>query len=218
MLRGSERAGRALALSLGIAATALLAAPTASAHPAHLVEPVVVEDFGYAPASVTIRAGRTVQWLWDNSVAHSVTSDPGSPERFDSGLRTSGDRSFLHRFDEPGVYTYGSRSGVGDMAGRVEVLPAPGVEPRIRKLRVRGRSRPKARFRINTGADLVGRIEHRRRGKWRQRRSFSKRASKGANRVRIPRRGLSRGRYRLKLTAYDRQGRSDSARTRFRLR
>jgi plastocyanin len=212
---GSDRR-RARAALLAIAAVAALIAPaTASAHPSHLVEPIEVGDFGYAPADVTILQGRTVQWRWENAVAHSVTSQPGSPQAFDSGLHSDGDSSFVRRFDVPGTYTYAS-TGSSRIEGVLRVLPYPGEDPAIDDLRVKaGGKKPKVRFELNKKLDVVVRVQERTGGKWRTEQALSRRLEAGANRVKL--KPLAPGPYRAEVTAYDRYRRTDVARERFRV-
>ena len=54
----------------------------------------------FEPASVTIHAGQTVEWIWNDApVAHNVTfADFASP--------TQATGTFFHTFDTPGDYTY----------------------------------------------------------------------------------------------------------------
>jgi plastocyanin len=71
----------------------------------------------FAPATVTIRAGDSVQWQNVGNEVHHATSDPsmaikssevGNPsgaEPFDSGFMKPGE-SFTHTFKVPGVYRY----------------------------------------------------------------------------------------------------------------
>lgn len=217
--RAPGRAHRALAVLLALVLCGLFAAAReSSAHTGHLVEPVVVEDFGYQPALVTISAGSTVAWQWKNSIPHSVTSGLDSDEKFDSGMRVEGDRSFAYRFDVPGTYRYHSESGLQSISGTIEVQPIPGSGPEIKRLKVAGKKKPKAKFMLSKNADLVGRVEERKKGKWRTRHSFSRRLKAGTNRIKIPRRGLATGRYRLELRAYDRQSRDTTAKVKFRFR
>lgn len=91
------------------------------------VEPAVVEASADATVDVlddppryadgttllpvtVVFAGDTVEWVWEGSLVHSVTSDVTTGDGFDSGLQdgtTNGDNSrFAVTFDEPGVYKY----------------------------------------------------------------------------------------------------------------
>ena len=55
----------------------------------------------FAPQSVDIAAGGSVNWTWGGSLPHTVTSTSGL---FDSGLQTTGTFSFT--FATAGTYNY----------------------------------------------------------------------------------------------------------------
>ncbi|MEM0518218.1 T9SS type A sorting domain-containing protein [Aequorivita flava] len=57
-------------------------------------------------ASITIEPGDTVRWTWTDEVPHSVTSDSGSQESFDSGILTGSGTQFSYTFTEIGVNDY----------------------------------------------------------------------------------------------------------------
>ena len=60
-------------------------------------------EVSFVPTSVTIRAGQTVQWRWDDSsLPQNVTFAAG----FHSATQTSG--TYSHTFETPGVYPYTS--------------------------------------------------------------------------------------------------------------
>ena len=46
---------------------------------------VSIGDNFYKPADVTIKVGQSIKWRNSGAVAHTVTSDSGSPVKFDSG-------------------------------------------------------------------------------------------------------------------------------------
>jgi plastocyanin len=63
---------------------------------------VNIEQFAYAPRSMTIAPGTTVVWTNHDDAPHTVT---GKDREFNSnGLDT--DDTFQHRFDTPGTYHY----------------------------------------------------------------------------------------------------------------
>jgi len=63
---------------------------------------VKIEQFAYAPRSLTIAPGTTVVWINHDDAPHTVT---GKDREFNSkGLDT--DDTFEHRFDTPGTYHY----------------------------------------------------------------------------------------------------------------
>lgn len=63
---------------------------------------VEIEDFAYAPATITVKVGTTVTWTNKDTVRHTVTADNGL---FDSGLFGKGE-SFSYTFTEAGTYSY----------------------------------------------------------------------------------------------------------------
>lgn len=60
---------------------------------------VVIKNFAFHPASLTIRHETTVVWINQDSVAHTVTANNGS---FDSGPIAPG-QTFRHTFLTEGV-------------------------------------------------------------------------------------------------------------------
>ncbi len=64
-------------------------------------DPVTVG--AYAPKAITINAGQSIEWDWqDQGAPHSVTADDGS---FDSCLQNAGYK-FVMTFTNPGNFTY----------------------------------------------------------------------------------------------------------------
>ena len=59
-------------------------------------------DFGFQPASLSVKAGTTVTWKNTGAVAHTVTANDSS---FDSGHVAPG-ASFQHTFTTAGTYAY----------------------------------------------------------------------------------------------------------------
>lgn len=83
-------------------------------------ETVVVEmtgDLVFAPETVTVEAGDTVQWRNVSNVIHTATADPDAAadpghvtlpegaEAFSSGILPPG-QTFSHTFEVPGRYQY----------------------------------------------------------------------------------------------------------------
>lgn len=58
-------------------------------------------------ASFTIEQGDTMRWTWTDAVPHSVTSDSGSQEDFDSGILTGVGTEFSYTFLQEGINPYG---------------------------------------------------------------------------------------------------------------
>jgi len=61
---------------------------------------VIIEDYKFQPAEITIKSGETITWINKDSVKHTATGDS-----FDSGLFGK-DETFQQQFDEAGTYDY----------------------------------------------------------------------------------------------------------------
>ncbi len=100
----------ALALSAcsGAATSAPAVVPAASSAPGGSVAPAggtaaaTIVDFGFTPATLTVKVGTTVTWTNTGTVSHTVTADDGS---FDSGTLASG-ATYQHTFSKAGTYAY----------------------------------------------------------------------------------------------------------------
>lgn len=64
---------------------------------------VSIKNFAFAPASLTISVGTSVEWINKDSIAHTATGDGGT---FDSGSLDQGGH-FTFTFTKPGTYNYG---------------------------------------------------------------------------------------------------------------
>jgi len=63
---------------------------------------VVIDNFAFKPATLTVKAGTKVTWINHDDVPHTATS---TDKRFNSGtLDTDGQFSFV--FTDPGTYDY----------------------------------------------------------------------------------------------------------------
>jgi LPXTG-motif cell wall-anchored protein len=110
--------------ALGLAGRGALAAPEAQASAT-----VEMQDFVFAPKTITIAAGTTVNWPNTGQAPHTSTSDTGL---WDSGQKAAGE-SFSFTFREAGTFPYyctlhGTPGGVG-MAGTVIVTAAQAPAP-----------------------------------------------------------------------------------------
>jgi plastocyanin len=88
--RASARALIALALALLLRVGAADAAD------------VKIDNFAFAPQSLTIKAGATVTWANEDDIPHTVVA---SGKQFRSKALDTGDK-FTFAFTTPGVYTY----------------------------------------------------------------------------------------------------------------
>jgi plastocyanin len=88
------------------AAIVLAAAFIARAtRPARAAEAAVnIDNFAFAPATLTVPAGTTVVWRNRDDIPHTVMSSD-SPPRFRSPPLDTGD-TFKHVFDSPGTFRY----------------------------------------------------------------------------------------------------------------
>jgi amicyanin len=66
---------------------------------------VEIEDFAFSPATITVKAGTKVTWTNKDSTPHTVTTDSGAPESFDSGSMDK-DATFSFTFTKAGTYEY----------------------------------------------------------------------------------------------------------------
>jgi plastocyanin len=102
----------------GAGSAAAPAAPTAAEAPASAS--VVVHNFAFEPAALTIKAGTTVTWR-DELGRHTVETTDGL---LNSGTLVAGG-TYQKRFDTPGTYEYfcgnhGNKNGTG-MTGKIVV-------------------------------------------------------------------------------------------------
>jgi plastocyanin len=85
---------------------------------------VGMADRTFAPGSVTIAAGGSMQWTNNDDDSHTVSATAGA---FDSGILSPG-RSFSHTFPAPGSFAYFCQIHP-DMRGTVSVVAPAGVTP-----------------------------------------------------------------------------------------
>jgi plastocyanin len=67
------------------------------------------EKNGFSPNTLTIRAGQTVTWTNAGTTVHTVTSNPGYFNAFDSGGLDK-NQKFSYNFTLPGTYGYHSQT------------------------------------------------------------------------------------------------------------
>ena len=83
-------------------------------------------------ASITVEPGDTVRWTWTDEVPHSVTSESGSQEDFDSGILTGNGTQFSYTFTQVGVNDYGCDVHSG-MQGTITVEQTVSIDEKFRK-------------------------------------------------------------------------------------
>jgi plastocyanin len=77
--------------------------PTATTASSGNATIVSVQNFNFSPASITIKAGTTVEWD-GKSGDHEVKNDDGSTVTYDGPVPTGG--KFTFTFTKAGTYTY----------------------------------------------------------------------------------------------------------------
>jgi len=93
-------ASRLRALALGVVLAGVGFAGSASA--AGATVQIVIENFGFTPANVTVPKGATVEWVNRDPTPHNVVADK---PKFDSGL-LGVDDTFDFKFTEPGTVNF----------------------------------------------------------------------------------------------------------------
>ncbi|WP_072803083.1 plastocyanin/azurin family copper-binding protein [Rhodococcoides yunnanense] len=107
-----------IAVALTAVVVAGCSSQTTQEKPAPVPNQVTVIDRSYSPSSITISAGETVTWVFDDGgMTHDVVADDKS---FRSPLMVSD--TFTHTFTEPGTYSYHCTPHP-DMLGTVVVQP-----------------------------------------------------------------------------------------------
>lgn len=83
-------------------------------------------------ASITIAPGDTVRWTWTDGIPHSVTSESGSQEAFDSGILTGMGTQFSYTFTQVGVNDYKCNVH-SSMQGIITVAQILSIDENFRK-------------------------------------------------------------------------------------
>jgi plastocyanin len=205
---------------------ALLAAPAQAANVA------VGNGSTFTPSSTTVVQGDTVTWDWVGpDTNHSVTSDPGQAESFDTDPTTpvalinhQKGFTFAHMFTQLGSFSYVCHVH-SFMTGTVKVV-APGtdiVAPKISGLRAdpsklcSNKSKKcdhpgtLIRFSLSEPARIQAKISPK--GKDKTVKSFKLNGVAGKNKPKYSARGLKPGDYVLKLTPTDFAGNAGNAKT-----
>ena len=84
-------------------ATALAAAPAFAAE-AKPAATVVIDNFSFSPAQLSVAAGSTVTWENHDDMPHTIVND-ATPREFKSAPLDSGEH-FSQTFLKPGTYKY----------------------------------------------------------------------------------------------------------------
>jgi plastocyanin len=211
---------------------ALLVMPALLAAPAEAANVAVGNGSTFTPSSTTVVQGDTVTWDWVGpDTNHSVTSDPGQAESFDSdptppltGIDHPKGFTFAHTFSQLGSFSYVCRVH-SFMTGKVRVVP-PGtdiVAPKISGLRAdpsklcSNKSKKCAhpgtviRFSLPEAARIQAKISPK--GMSKTVKSFKLNGVAGKNKPKYSARGLKPGDYVLKLTPTDFAGNAGNTKT-----
>jgi plastocyanin len=100
LLAGCDRGPAATAGDRETQTVAATNRETPTASPAQ----VVIDNFTYAPASLTVAVGTKVTWVNHDDVPHTVTS-PSKPRILDSPMLDTDDK-FSFEFKTAGTYDY----------------------------------------------------------------------------------------------------------------
>lgn len=87
---------------------------------------VMMQDYAFSPATLTVRVGDTVTWMQHDQAPHDVVTT-SAPVAFRSPQLSAG-QSWSYTFRQPGTYQYYC-SVHPDMRASVTVLPAPTTAP-----------------------------------------------------------------------------------------
>jgi plastocyanin len=198
-----------------VALCGALAAP-ASAHPGHAPPTVSISVYAFNPDTLNVVEGDVVQWNWDGpDTGHSVTSDPGSGETFDSGVKDAVGSSFTYYFGKAGSYAYHCK--VHDsMHGTVVVAAGPAVDrkpPRLSRVRARVKNGSAVvRFKISEKASVTALVRRPGSAKVLKRSFRFVGAGAAKTSVKLP----GRGRFKVSLVAEDQTGNKGHAAVRVR--
>jgi plastocyanin len=77
-------------------------ATTASASAPVATDAVDIKNFGFSPATITVKAGSTVVWTNDDSIQHDITFDGGDIASNDLNHNDT----FSHTFPTAGTFHY----------------------------------------------------------------------------------------------------------------
>jgi plastocyanin len=90
------------------AQTSTSSSPATSSAPAASARVTIVSDAAtigaFTPPAVTISAGQTVAWTFQDANPHTVTADDGSFTSIKTGLASG--KTYSHTFGQAGTYRY----------------------------------------------------------------------------------------------------------------
>jgi len=74
----------------------------------------------FVPASLNVRMGDTVRWIWDAAIPHTVSST-ANPKVFESGQHNTSGHIFTHTFTSMGTFAYQCEVHGSSMSGTITV-------------------------------------------------------------------------------------------------
>ncbi|WP_406629785.1 plastocyanin/azurin family copper-binding protein [Amycolatopsis sp. WGS_07] len=121
-------------LTVAVAALCMLGAPAAAA-----TQTVMMQNYAYSPASLTVHVGDTVTWIQHDTAPHDVVTT-SAPVAFRSPQLSQG-QSWNYTFRTAGTYSYYC-SVHPDMRAQIIVQPAAAPPPPTRASAAPPASRP----------------------------------------------------------------------------
>jgi plastocyanin len=150
---------------------------------------VKVDDDFFDPDATTAAVGDEVQWHWNGTNDHTVTTSGRQIDKLKSGIKNKGGR-YSHVFKYAGRFRYFCEVHPDTMRGTVTVGTDDGVKPKITRVSAGAR---KIRFRLSERSVVTLRIKGRRK--------IVKVLGKGKRAIRYKR--LAAGGHRASLSAKD---------------
>ena len=98
----SASAAALLVLSLGLSKASHARAAAGDQNGSSDQYQIKIDNFSFAPATLTVPAGATVTWVNQDDVPHNIVS---TQKKFASPVLDT-DEEFSHTFDIAGTYTY----------------------------------------------------------------------------------------------------------------
>jgi plastocyanin len=105
LIQSGRRSITGLAILFTIMAGLINCSKSADSNPTPGANEVFIQSGAFDPVTITVAANTTVTWTNKEGTAHTVTSNAGSSETFDSGS-LSINATFPHLFATPGSYSY----------------------------------------------------------------------------------------------------------------
>lgn len=92
-----------LLLAMSLAACGSSGHPSSTASTEPTANEVVIRNFAFVPATITVKTGTTVTWVNEDPVVHNIVADHGA---FPSSADLNQGDKYSHVFNAPGTYRY----------------------------------------------------------------------------------------------------------------